>query len=224
LPRPAKLRRHRAVAAPRCPLKIAGVFTAFTLSVYVSNQPLALVKSAQAAMNSIVDSPPTALPPPGLRRRMACWLYEGVLMFGVVWIAGYLYGALSQTRHALDNRLGLQLFLFVVFGIYFVFFWAKGQTLAMKTWHLRVVDVQGRAISQWRALLRYVLAWLWFLPPLAAATWFKLPAPEAAVIALGWVPVYALLSRFMPQRQWLHDVLAGTRLVSHQPMSRQISP
>ncbi|MFM7331756.1 MAG: RDD family protein, partial [Brachymonas sp.] len=57
---------------------------------------------------------------PSLRRRMACWLYEGVLMFGVVWIAGYLFGTLSQTRNALDNRFGLQIFLFVIFGIYFV--------------------------------------------------------------------------------------------------------
>lgn len=61
-------------------------------------------------------------------------LYEGLLMFGVVFIAGYLFGTLSQTRHALDNRHALQGFLFVVFGIYFTWFWAKGQTLAMKTW------------------------------------------------------------------------------------------
>jgi hypothetical protein len=88
--------------------------------------------------------------PPSLRRRMACWLYEGVLMFGVVWIAGYLFGTLTQTRNALDNRMGLQLFLFVIFGIYFVWFWHKGQTLAMKTWHLRVVDRAGQAISQKR--------------------------------------------------------------------------
>jgi len=57
---------------------------------------------------------------------MACWLYEGMLMFGVVFIAGYLFGTLSQTRNALDNRNALQAFLFVVFGIYFTWFWAKG--------------------------------------------------------------------------------------------------
>ena len=28
---------------------------------------------------------------PSLRRRMACWLYEGILMFGVVFIADYLF-------------------------------------------------------------------------------------------------------------------------------------
>jgi len=79
---------------------------------------------------------------------MACWTYEGLLMFGVVFLAGYLFSALSQTRNAMDNRNALQAFLFVIFGIYFVWFWAKGQTLAMKTWDIRVVDKQGQRITQ----------------------------------------------------------------------------
>ncbi|GKS91149.1 RDD family protein [Acidovorax sp. SUPP2539] len=150
---------------------------------------------------------------PSLRRRMACWLYEGMLMFGVVFIAGYLFGTLSQTRNALDNRHALQGFLFVVFGIYFVWFWARGQTLAMKTWHIRVVDRLGRPITQTRALARYALSWLWFLPPLAAMAPFQLSGGESAVILLGWVAVWALLSRFQPERQFWHDIWAGTRLV-----------
>jgi uncharacterized RDD family membrane protein YckC len=151
---------------------------------------------------------------PGLARRMACWLYEGMLMFGVVFIAGYLFGTLSQTRHALDNRHALQAFLFVVFGIYFTWFWAKGQTLAMKTWHIRLVDTQGRPVTQSRALARYVLSWIWFLPALAAVAPFGLTAGEITVIMSGWIAVWAVLSRFHPQRQFWHDALAGTRLVS----------
>jgi uncharacterized RDD family membrane protein YckC len=151
---------------------------------------------------------------------MACWAYEGILLFGVVFISGYLFGTLSQTRNAMDNRNALQAFLFVIFGIYFVWFWAKGQTLAMKTWNIRVVDPAGKAISQKRALGRYVLSWVWFLPPLVVASPFQLSGPEVAVITLGWIAVWALLSRFQPQRQFWHDVWAGTRLVSSQPLSR----
>jgi uncharacterized RDD family membrane protein YckC len=169
-------------------------------------------------------SPATTLQTPSLSRRMACWLYEGVLAFGVVWISAYLYGSLTQTRHALDNRAGLQAFLFVVFGIYFVYFWAKGQTLPMKTWHIRIVTAAGAPLTQLRALARYALAWLWFLPPLAASALLGLPAREAAVIALGWLPFYALLSRFTPGQQFVHDMLAGTRLISHAPMSKQLTP
>lgn len=151
---------------------------------------------------------------------MACWVYEGLLLFGVVFISGYLFSTLSQTRHALDHRHALQAFLFVVFGIYFTWFWSKGQTLAMKTWHIRVVDHQGRALTQGRALLRYVLSWLWLLPPLAGVYAFNLPVREALVVVLGWVAVWAVLSRFHPQRQFWHDALAGTQLVTSEPLSR----
>ena len=151
---------------------------------------------------------------PSIRRRMACWMYEGMLMFGVVFLAGYLFGSLSQTRNAMDNRNALQAFLFVIFGIYFVWFWAKGQSLAMKTWDIRVVDTRGQRITQKRALLRYVLSWLWFLPPLVGSWIFDLPAKQGAFLALGWVAIWAFLARFHPEKQFWHDAMAGTRLIS----------
>lgn len=154
---------------------------------------------------------------PALARRMACWLYEGVLLFGVVFIAGYLFSSLSQTRNALDNRHPLMAFLFVVLGIYFVWFWTRGQTLAMKTWHIRLVDTCGNAVSQPRGLMRYLLAWLWFLPPLAASMLLSASGRETAVLMIGWVVFWALASRLHPQKQFWHDALAGTRLVTWRP-------
>ena len=124
-----------------------------------------------------VTDPMTA---PSLKRRMACWLYEGMLLFGVVFIAGYLFSSLSQTRHALDNRPGLQAFLFLILGIYFTWFWHRGQTLAMKTWHIRVVSATGHPLSQRRALLRYVLSWLWFLPPSCSPCPWACPPQQSA--------------------------------------------
>lgn len=148
---------------------------------------------------------------------MACWLYEGMLLFGVVFISGYLFGTLSQTRNAMDNRHALQAFLFVIFGIYFVWFWSKGQTLAMKTWNIRMVDVNGKPVSQTRALARYVLSWVWLLPPLLVLEPYKLNGGEISVLTVGWVAVWATLSKFQPTGQFWHDVWAGTRLVS-QPV------
>jgi uncharacterized RDD family membrane protein YckC len=154
---------------------------------------------------------------PSLPRRMACWLYEGMLLFGVVFIAGYLFSTLTQTRHALDNRHLQQGFLFVVLGIYFTWFWSKGQTLAMKTWHIRAVNRQGQPLSQGRAFWRYVLSWIWFLPPLAVSGLYGFGPGEVTVLTIGWVAIWAILARFHPQRQFLHDALAGTRLVHHSP-------
>lgn len=147
---------------------------------------------------------------------MACWLYEGMLLFGVVFIAGYLFGTLSQTRHALDNRHGLQAFLFLVFAIYFTWFWSKGQTLAMKTWHIQLLDTSGKRVTQSRAFLRYVLSWVWVLPPLLLTMPFKLPAPEVGVLMVGWIIVWAILSKFQSRRQYWHDVWSGTQLVDVQ--------
>jgi uncharacterized RDD family membrane protein YckC len=151
---------------------------------------------------------------PSLRRRMACWLYEGMLMFAVVFIAGWLFSTLSQMRSGMDARRPLlQAFLFIVFAIYFVWFWSRGQTLAMKTWDIRLVDRQGRPVTQSRALLRYLLSWLWFLPPLALMSPFRLSAGEIGVLMIGWVLVWAILSRFHPLRQFWHDAWSGTRLI-----------
>lgn len=167
------------------------------------------------------DATPDPLIAPSLRRRMACWLYEGMLLFAVVFVAGWLFSTLGQMHDAMDARRPLlQAFLAMVFGIYFAWFWAKGQTLAMKTWNIRVVDRTGRPLTQRRALLRYACSWLWFLPPLAALAPFKPDGTQTAVAVLGWVAVWAILSRFHPQRQFWHDALAGTRLIPSPPMSR----
>lgn len=160
------------------------------------------------------------LPTPGLWRRMASWLYEGILLFGVAFVADYLLDTLSQSRHGLQNREIRLVFLFIVMGIYFVWFWAKGQTLAMKTWHIRVVDRQGKAITQRRALARYCLSWVWFLPPLAGSALLGASLGETALLVVGWVITWTLLSRLHPNTQFWHDALAGTQLVSSQATAR----
>ncbi len=163
-------------------------------------------------MNPGDPRPEPACERPSLRRRLACLLYEGMLLFGVVFVAGYLFSTLTQTRHALDNRHLLQAFLFVVFGIYFTWFWSKGQTLAMKTWHIHIVGPDRRPPGQVRSLLRYVLSWVWFLPPLLASQVFAWTGAETMVVGCGWILVWALLSRFQPEGRYWHDVWAGTWL------------
>lgn len=154
---------------------------------------------------------------PSIRRRMACWLYESLLLFGIVFVGGLVISSVGVLfSHPLSPRT-LQAILFLVLGIYFAWFWSKGQTLAMKTWHIRVVDKLGRPLTRTRAIARYALAWLWLLPPLAMLSPLHLPMAEVAVLTLGWVAIWAVLSRFHPQRQFLHDLLAGTRLIEAMP-------
>jgi uncharacterized RDD family membrane protein YckC len=65
--------------------------------------------------------------------------------------------------------------------------------------------------------VRYLLGWVWVLPPLAVMAPFGLSGGEVTVLMLGWVAVWALLSLFHPQRQFWHDVMAGTRLIDVRP-------
>lgn len=166
----------------------------------------------------------STLPAPSRLRRFACMMYEGVLLFGVVFLAGYLFDTLTQSRHALALRHGRQAFLFLAIGLYFVLCWRKsGQTLPMKTWHIRLVDAAtGRVPGTSRLIARYLLAW-------------PLPLAGAAVVwalssATGWQSVDMLIvfapfahfawSWFDREGAFLHDRLARTRLVSVQPAPR----
>ncbi len=153
---------------------------------------------------------------------MLCFMYEGVLLFGVVMAAGLVYGVVTQQRHALVGSTGLKAFLFAVLGLYFVYFWCrKGQTLAMLTWHIKLVGPGGAPVRPLRALARYVLAWLWFLPALALFYFWGLKGggPLTAVLLAG-VAAYAGLSRLRPDRQFLHDAVCQTRLISTPPPVR----
>lgn len=176
---------------------------------------------APVAAPPALQDPRTA-PTPGVWRRLACLLYEGVLLFGVVMLAGLLYGVATQQRHALVGSSGLQAFLFSVLGLYFVFFWVRsGQTLAMLTWHVRLVTVDGQPVRPLRALARYLLCWLWFLPALAGV-WLaglKGSGVSFAALLVGAL-AYAALARWHPDRQFLHDALCRTRLVTWYPAHR----
>ena len=181
-------------------------------------------KTDNAAQNSAAtnsQTAPTTAPTitPAIGTRMACWVYEGMIMFAVSFTAAYLYSSLTQSRHALQHRLDMMFFLFVIFGIYFIYFWHRGQTLPMKTWKMRVYDKSGQAPTQVRAALRYLLSWLWFLPPLALAATFTVTTWGVLVLLIGWVVFYALLARLLPGKQFLHDVLAGTQLLKADPIT-----
>jgi len=148
-----------------------------------------------------------------------------VVLFGVVFVAGYLYSALTQQRNAMQGRYGLMAFEFVVLGIYFIWFWTHGgQTVAMRAWHLRVVDEASRPLSQVRALARYAAALLWFAPALLVIELnaIKGTGPVLGTLLLGML-IYALLSLLLPRRQFLHDVLCRTQLITQLPVKKNVN-
>jgi uncharacterized RDD family membrane protein YckC len=150
---------------------------------------------------------------------MACFVYEAMLLFGLALIPGVvgaLFFAQTGQRHPLQSDTALRVYAFVLYGAYFVWFWsARGQTLAMQTWRIRLVTVGGAPLSQARALARYAACCVaWFGPPLALAAALHW-SPAISLAAVGaWFSIYALLALLAPERQFWHDRLCRTRLVA----------
>ena len=127
---------------------------------------------------------------PGLARRLASMVYEALLIFAVAFFAAWIFFFASGGRDATRGflRVELQAFIVIVLGAYFVWCWLRGgQTLAMRAWRIRLVGV-----TPGRAVLRFLLA-LALLP-----------------LSILW----ALVDR---EGQFLHDRLAGTKLIDARP-------
>jgi uncharacterized RDD family membrane protein YckC len=143
-------------------------------------------------------------------------IYEAVLLFGVVFIVSYALLALFQWTYPLPPgpRAALQAVLFLAIGGYFVWCWSRsGQTLALKTWNLKVVDASGAPPPVGRAIARYVLAWHLWLPGLVWVSLFHSNAlADLGALAAGFA-LLLLPALLDPQRRLLHDRWSGTRIV-----------
>ncbi|TCJ19528.1 RDD family protein [Parasulfuritortus cantonensis] len=130
---------------------------------------------------------------PSLARRFASLFYDALLLGAVLFLAGLLVVGLLPDVSAGRARHLYQAWLFLVAGVYLTWFWCHGgQTLAMKTWRIRVVEVGGMRLGFGRAWLRYGLA-----------------AVGLAAGGMGFL--WAFFDR---DRLFLHDRLADTRLVA----------
>ena len=153
---------------------------------------LPLPRMANSTQNRAQARPMAELA--GLRRRLASMLYEALLLLGVLALTFLVPYLLLGLAAGIAPPGGLAwLHLFLVLGVYFVWYWRRqGQTLAMQTWRLALVNAaDGRQPDLLHCWLRYALAW---------------PSLWLGGIGLLW----ALIDR---DRQFLHDRLAGTCIV-----------
>lgn len=137
--------------------------------------------------------PAIAGTPAGLLRRLATMFYDGLLLVAVLLVAVAVTLMLSLGTFTYHNpffRTGVFLLCF----FFYTWFWMHGQTLGMKTWRVRIQQRDGRPVTAWQALLRFMTA---------------IPSIGLGGLGLWWM----LLDR---ERLALHDRLSGTVLV-HLP-------
>lgn len=132
----------------------------------------------------------------GLKRRLAAMFYESLLLAALLLVAGFAYIPVFGSIHGPFQKAVFQLYLLVVMMLYFILFWKMGgQTLAMKTWRIRLTTVGGNPLTTAQCFFRFVLA-------------------ATGLLLLGSGFLWALVD---PDRQFLHDRLCKTRLTRTVP-------
>ena len=125
--------------------------------------------------------------------RFAAMVYESLLITAVVFVASFIIMPVIGDMHAPWQRHLFQIYIMGVLFAYFNAFWLRsGQTLAMKTWRIRLVQKNGDTLTFKQAMLRFVFALLGLM---------------LAGIGFWW-------AFFDRDKQFLHDRLAGTRLIT----------
>jgi len=127
-----------------------------------------------------------------LRVRLIAITYEALLLAAILLIATAAFVAVFGDSRTQPVRAVLQLYLLSVAGCYCVWNWTGGRrTLPMRTWRLYLTDRCGSTPSVKVGIVRFLVAVL-------------------GVLALGAGIVWAFVD---PERQFLHDRIAGTRLM-----------
>ena len=127
---------------------------------------------------------------PGLLRLLASLLYEALLLLALFLVATFFFVFLFGQATTSPQRYYLQLYLWMIAGVYFSWCWSRGRTLPMQAWRIQLRDVNGGPVSLPQACRRYLWA-------------------SAGLLLAGAGFVWALLDR---EHLFLHDRLAGTRL------------
>ena len=131
-----------------------------------------------------------------LTKRYAACVYE-LLLLVAIWLlcVGLFVIVLGQADSSIKH-LFLQIFLWLVTGVYFICCWRKsGQTLAAQTWKIKLVNAQNETLNTRQSIKRYVLA-------------------SSSLLAFGLGYFWAVIDK---EQLFLHDRLLGTRLISVVP-------
>lgn len=163
------------------------------------------------------DGPGVNPPQAGLARRVGSLVYETLVVAALVLVAGFAIVPVMSPSAAPaaplvvpsePGRIAGAVVLIAVLGAYFTWCWTGGRrTLPMKTWRLALVDEEGQRLRRGRALTRYATAWA---GPALAVGLVAATHSRYGWLALALPYAWALVD---PDHRFLHDRLAGTRLV-----------
>lgn len=173
--------------------------------------------------------PPVRLRCASLPRRLGALAYEALLLAALILVVGFITLPLAgpppgrSVGPAIPSTPGRVLsacLVFAALGSYFGWSWSRGRrTLPMQTWGLRLERRDGTRVEAGTALTRYVAAWIG--PAAALAAYLALHPAGLGAHAAWLVALNFLWAWVDPERQFLHDRIAGTRIVrAREPNER----
>ena len=90
---------------------------------------------------------------------LASLVYDALLLLAILFLAALIFLLFFGSALEAPKRQFFQAYLWLISAAYFIWCWLHGgQTLAMKTWHIRLVNLSGTALTLNQAAVRYVLA------------------------------------------------------------------
>ncbi|MBD3670632.1 MAG: RDD family protein [Gammaproteobacteria bacterium] len=103
----------------------------------------------------------------GLLRRLATFLYDGLLILALVLIATALTLPFHNVNKGDAGNILMSIYLITVVFLFFGWFWTHGgQTLGMRAWRIKLIANNGSEVSWDQALVRFLIglpAWLLFI-------------------------------------------------------------
>jgi uncharacterized RDD family membrane protein YckC len=122
----------------------------------------------------------------------AACIYELLLLLALWMLCTWIFVRLFGDATIGSERTMLQLFLWLITGAYFIWCWTKaGQTLATKTWKIKLVNHLNTTLNIQQALMRYALA-------------------SASLLACGAGFIWIIFDK---ESLFLHDRLLKTRFI-----------
>ena len=167
-----------------------------------------------------------------LFRRLAALVYDGLLLFAVSMLAGFLIVPFTSSVELSEQNASQNIFnplmlayYLAVYYFFFGWFWTHGgQTLGMRAWRTRLVTKQGNVLNWQQAFLRFLVSlpmWFFWIIAVGKSTeGFVIPFMQTLpnwivfTIATAWLVIDHL------PNNW-RDRLTGTFIINVAKSSNQ---
>ncbi len=129
--------------------------------------------------------------PVSLLRRLYAIIYDYLIVFSILIIMSMpLYN--FNLENNIYIKLTLQIYYYLLIQYFFVWFWVnKQETIGMKTWGIKIQNINGERVSYKKAILR-----------------FNISIISLLIFGLGF-----FMSIFRRDKKCLHDIISKTILI-----------